>query len=143
MEVYGTPLVHPIDGDGMVCRITFTKDGRALFKSRFVRTSGFVDEQKAQRALYRGMMGTKPKAVGGDDSRAYLFKNPSNTNVWQFGGRVISAWESGPPYELDPGSMTTRGKSTLDGALTNVKTYQNKTVLERLVISNSFRVLTI
>ena len=33
----GVPIAHPYDGDGLVASIAF-KDGKAFFRSRFVRT---------------------------------------------------------------------------------------------------------
>eukprot|EP01102_Stenamoeba_stenopodia_P021763 TRINITY_DN8865_c0_g1_i1.p1 TRINITY_DN8865_c0_g1~~TRINITY_DN8865_c0_g1_i1.p1 ORF type:complete len:572 (-),score=88.42 TRINITY_DN8865_c0_g1_i1:122-1837(-) len=115
LEVYGTPLKHPIDGDGMICAITL-KDGRAWFKSKYVKTSGYVLEKQNQKAMLKGMMGTVPKDsdVPADKLR---FKNPSNTNVYYWGGRLLATWESGLPYSLDPDTLETIRKDTLNGAL--------------------------
>jgi all-trans-8'-apo-beta-carotenal 15,15'-oxygenase len=45
------------------------------------------------------------------------FKNPANTNVYYWGGKLIAAWESGLPYLLDPATLETKGKETLNGVL--------------------------
>jgi all-trans-8'-apo-beta-carotenal 15,15'-oxygenase len=117
LEVYGTPLVHPIDGDGMICSVAI-EDGKAHFKSKFVRTSGFVTEHTKKKAVFRGMMGTIPE---GSQKLSYNFKNPSNTNVFEWNGKLLSCWEFGLPYALDPATLETVGKDTLDGALDESK----------------------
>mmetsp|Transcript_29065 Transcript_29065/g.86041 ORF Transcript_29065/g.86041 Transcript_29065/m.86041 type:complete len:262 (-) Transcript_29065:2848-3633(-) len=43
---------HPFDGDGQVISLAF-RDGHTFFRNRFVKTKGFLDEQKAGRPLYR------------------------------------------------------------------------------------------
>jgi all-trans-8'-apo-beta-carotenal 15,15'-oxygenase len=53
LDVNGTPLQHPFDGDGMVCAITF-KDGKATFRNRYVRTEGFFAECLVPRSLEDG-----------------------------------------------------------------------------------------
>ncbi|MCY7277097.1 MAG: carotenoid oxygenase family protein, partial [Phormidesmis sp. CAN_BIN44] len=58
LDVNGQRIQHPFDGDGMVCAIAI-KNGRAHFRNRFVRTEGYVAEQKAGRILYRGVFGTQ------------------------------------------------------------------------------------
>ena len=46
---------HPFDGDGFIHSISF-KDGRASYRSRFVRTKAFQAEQEAGKALWAGLM---------------------------------------------------------------------------------------
>jgi all-trans-8'-apo-beta-carotenal 15,15'-oxygenase len=64
-EVFGTRLSHPIDGDGVVCAISFlpVRDGsgqkKVHFRSRFVRTEHHCKEKEARKFLYRGQMGTQ------------------------------------------------------------------------------------
>ncbi|MBD3558389.1 carotenoid oxygenase family protein, partial [Planktothrix sp. FACHB-1355] len=54
----GQRVHHPFDGDGMICSIAF-QNGRAYFRNRYVRTQGFVEEEKAGKFLYRGVFGTQ------------------------------------------------------------------------------------
>jgi all-trans-8'-apo-beta-carotenal 15,15'-oxygenase len=58
LEVNGQRIHHPFDGDGMICAIAFD-NGRAHFRNRFVRTEGFLREQKEGKILYRGVFGTQ------------------------------------------------------------------------------------
>eukprot|EP00116_Pleurobrachia_bachei_P009357 sb/3469619/ len=45
------------------------------------------------------------------------FRNPSNTNVWHWGNRLISAYETSPPYALDPFDLSTIGREDLNNTL--------------------------
>jgi carotenoid cleavage dioxygenase-like enzyme len=201
-QVYGVPLVHPIDGDGLVCALTFTGGSEAKrgvhLNCRFVESAHRALERSAQRMLFRGQMGTNPAGLkpivcsncsalelnpvvcmwvcfvagvmdstfhllGGMVSRArnrphfaaaataapdtaeesgaatastsapppntdtgsgvwssdyILFRNPSNTNVFFWGGRLLSCYETHLPIALDPHTLQTLGADDLSGALT-------------------------
>ncbi|MBW4520888.1 MAG: carotenoid oxygenase family protein [Scytolyngbya sp. HA4215-MV1] len=116
LEVNGARFHHPFDGDGMVCAIAFSK-GRAHFRNRFVRTSGFVEEQRENRILYRGVFGTQKP--GGLLANAFDFrlKNIANTNVLYWGGKLLALWEAAVPHRLDPGTLETLGLEYFEGAL--------------------------
>jgi carotenoid cleavage dioxygenase-like enzyme len=58
-------LYHPFDGDGMIHSMAF-RDGRAVYRSRFVRTSAFLEEQAAGRSCGRVL----PKIRGYPNGRA-------------------------------------------------------------------------
>jgi hypothetical protein len=45
------------------------------------------------------------------------YRNPSNTNVVYWGGKVLSLYETGLPYALDPRTLHTLGPDNLGGAL--------------------------
>jgi carotenoid cleavage dioxygenase-like enzyme len=91
---------------------TVAASGRG--RSKYVRTDEYVAEQTAKRCLFRGMMGTMPPP---GDGASYKFKNPSNTNVFYWGGKLLAVWESGLPYALNPRTLETEGKETLGGVL--------------------------
>jgi len=116
LDVHGQPLHHPFDGDGMICAIAFDQ-GRAYFRNRFVRTEGFLKEQEAGKMLYRGVFGTQKP--GGWLANAFDIdiKNIANTNVIYWGGKLLALWEAAEPYRLDPKTLDTLGKDTLDGIL--------------------------
>lgn len=130
-------LAHPIDGDGLICAVTFLPEKDASgqrkvhFRSRFVRTRHHVEEAHARKLLYRGQMGTQTHSwvvdswhtlrdtlVGGGRFTPLSYRNPSNTNVVYWGGKVLSLYETGLPYELDPRTLDTLGPDDLAGALT-------------------------
>src|SRR5260370_2233109 len=43
--------------------------------------------------------------------------NVSNTSVVMQRGRLLSLWEGGPPFALDPVTLDTRGIETFGGAV--------------------------
>ena len=117
LEVYGKKLIHrkcsskltlnciiklfhaAIDGDGMIVALTFT-NGRVHLRSRFVVTKEHLEEQQKQKYLYRGQMGTHPNSPLKDTAillknlllfkwPALHYRNPSNTNVFYWGGKVL------------------------------------------------------
>jgi all-trans-8'-apo-beta-carotenal 15,15'-oxygenase len=115
-EIGGQHYRHPFDGDGMICAIAF-QHGRAHFRNRFVRTAGYVAEQKAQRILYRSMFGTQKP--GGMLANAFDLrrKNLANTNVIYWGEKLLALWEAAEPYRLDPATLETLGLEFLDDVL--------------------------
>ena len=129
IEKHGHALAHPIDGDGMVCALTFSGDGNVHFKNKFVETQERIEEETQKRFLYRGQMGSITEDQKAHDSKAVQeafvtgklpkirFRNPSNTNVWHWGDRLISAYETSIPYALDPYTLKTIGKEDLNKTL--------------------------
>jgi all-trans-8'-apo-beta-carotenal 15,15'-oxygenase len=118
LDVSGERLHHPFDGDGMICTLAFNA-GRAHFRNRFVRTEGFLEEQKAGKILYRGVFGTQK--TGGWLANAFdlKIKNIANTNIIYWGGKLLALWEAAEPYRLDPHTLETLGQDYLNGVLQN------------------------
>ncbi|MBE9181649.1 carotenoid oxygenase family protein [Oculatella sp. LEGE 06141] len=116
LDVNGQRVHHPFDGDGMISAIAFSQ-GRAHFRNRFVRTDGFLAEQKAGRILHRGVFGTQKP--GGWLANAFDFqlKNIANTQVIYWGGKLLALWEAAEPHRLDPHTLETIGREYLDGVL--------------------------
>lgn len=111
----GRPLHHLFDGDGMVS--AFTIGGGAVhYRNRYVRT-----------AHYRGRSGTRhlgTAAAGGWLANvARLPPNLANTNVVEHAGHLYALWEGGPPHELDPDTLQTRGVRRFGTELRWVGTY--------------------
>ena len=96
--VFDPFLYIAIDGDGMVVALTFV-DGRVHLRSRFVASRERLEEQEKRKFLYRGQMGTHPNSAL-KDTASFLgnllmmrmpklrYRNPSNTNVYYWGGKV-------------------------------------------------------
>ena len=116
LERGGHWVHHPFDGDGMITALRFTAGG-ALLTNRFVRTEGWLAEEKAGTYLYRGVFGT-PKP-GGPLANAFdlPLKNIANTHVVRLGDQLLALWEASSPHALDPLSLETRGLSLMDGVL--------------------------
>ncbi|KAI1302179.1 hypothetical protein EDD11_005644 [Mortierella claussenii] len=130
-SVGATKLTHPIDGDGLVVALSFLGDGNVHFNSRFVQSRHRVEEQAANKMIYRGQMGTDPNSLKSNfaavfrskigwvkkGSTVLTFRNPSNTNVYMWEGKVLSAHETGLPHCLDPTTLETIGEEDLGGTL--------------------------
>jgi all-trans-8'-apo-beta-carotenal 15,15'-oxygenase len=115
-EINGQRLQHPFDGDGMICAIAFS-NGRAHFRNRYVRTAGYLAEQKAGRILYRGVFGTDKPGGWWANLLDFRLKNIANTNVIYWGNKLLALWEAAEPHRLDPDTLDTLGLDDLDGLL--------------------------
>ncbi len=105
---------HWFDGDAMLHGVTI-RDGKATYRSRYVRTEGFEEEKKAGKALYEGFMGLpdlKKMAAGKEG-----FKNTANTALVWYNGRLLALWEGGPPHAVEVPSLGTIGRFTFGGKL--------------------------
>ncbi|MEB3883453.1 carotenoid oxygenase family protein [Lyngbya sp. CCY1209] len=116
LDIGGLPIHHPFDGDGMISAIAF-RDGRAHYRNRYVRTPGYLEEQKAQTIRYRGVFGTQKP--GGWLANAFDLrtKNIANTQVIYWGGKLLALWEAAQPHRLDPETLETLGIDDLGGIL--------------------------
>lgn len=101
---------HWFDGDGMVHAVRLAH-GKASYLNRFVRTSGFVAEEAAGKALWSG--GLEPP----DFSKQEPFKNTANTALVHHAGKLLTLWESGPPHAIELDTLTTVGRHDWDGKL--------------------------
>ncbi|AFZ46972.1 Carotenoid oxygenase [Cyanobacterium stanieri PCC 7202] len=116
LEVYGTPLNHPFDGDGMICSFKFTDEG-CYFRNSYVKTKEYLEEKQAQKMLYRGVFGSqKPGGILGNIFDIKV-KNIANTNVIKLGKKLLALWEAALPYYLDPETLETKKIDNLDGIL--------------------------
>jgi all-trans-8'-apo-beta-carotenal 15,15'-oxygenase len=116
LEVYGTPVQHPFDGDGMITSFAF-KDGKCYFRNRFIQTEGYLKEKKAGKILYRGVFGTQKPGGWLANIFNLKLKNIANTNVIYWGGKLLALWEAALPYRLNPADLETIGIDYLDGIL--------------------------
>lgn len=91
-------FIAAIDGDGMIVALSFV-GGRVHLRSRFVTSKHRLHEEEKRKYLYRGQMGTHPNGVVKDTAillKSLLtlqwpklrYRNPSNTNVFYWGGKV-------------------------------------------------------
>lgn len=107
---------HWLDGDGMVCALTFAEDG-AHFTARFVRSGKWTAEEEAGQALFR----TFGTAFPGDRLvRGIALESPVNVSVYPWCDTLLALGEQGLPWELDPLTLETRGHYTFGGALNPV-----------------------
>ena len=116
LDIAGTPIHHPFDGDGMISAFTFD-GGKVQFRNRFVRTEAYLQEQAAQQILYRGVFGTQKPGGWLNNAFDLKLKNIANTSVIYWGDKLLALWEAAEPYRLDPSTLETIGIDYLDGVL--------------------------
>jgi all-trans-8'-apo-beta-carotenal 15,15'-oxygenase len=116
LEVYGQPVKHPFDGDGMISSISFNQ-GQAYFRNRYIRTAGYLAEQQAQKPLYRGVFGSQKP--GGPLANAFdlRLKNIANTHVIYWADKLLALWEAAQPHRIDPATLETLGLDDLNGLI--------------------------
>jgi len=121
-EVGKDKIMHPFDADGLVSAITI-RNGRCIFRNRFVATEGYRKERRYKKILYRGSFGTKKR--GGFFANAFDLaqKNVANTNVIWWAGRLLALWEGGLPHKLEPDSLRTLGDYRFKGLLKRGDTF--------------------
>ena len=92
LERGGQWVHHPFDGDGMITAIKF-ENGQPFLTNRFVKTKGYLEEEKINKFIYRGVFGTQKN--GGILSKALdlKFKNIANTHVVKLGNEILALWE--------------------------------------------------
>ena len=101
---------HPFDGDGLLHSVSF-KNGRATYRSRFVRTEAFAAEAAEGRALWAGLMEPPSKSTRPGWGAQGSLKDSSSTDVTVHAGQVISTfYQCGEGYRLDPFTLAPLGR---------------------------------
>lgn len=138
---------HPYDADGGVLGVTFSGNGTATARFRYVRTIAFTNERRKGQRLYTGMDSTRELGYDlaqglGNDIHTPMFrhhlepglnkkrKNISNNRAIYWGKRLLSMWEGGQPYKLDGLALSTEGRSRLGGALEEKDPFGSKMVID-------------
>jgi carotenoid cleavage dioxygenase-like enzyme len=108
---------HWFDGDGMIHAIEF-RDGKAVYRNRWIRTEGFTAEQNAQRSIWPGLMDRPdPSVPRGAGSDGWL-KDTANTDIVFHNGYALALWyQCGLPYKINARTLDTLGIERFRGAL--------------------------
>ncbi|OAO04344.1 apocarotenoid-15,15'-oxygenase [Sphingomonadales bacterium EhC05] len=102
---------HPFDGDGMIHTLRI-KDGKAVYRNRFVRTEGFEAEQAEGGPLWVGIMGKPSDSKRPGWGAHGSVKDSSSTDVVVHAGAILSTfYQCGEGYRLDPDTLATIGKA--------------------------------
>lgn len=92
---------HVFDGDGMVHAAHFDR-GKVTYKNKWVRTAGWLEENKVGHSLHGGIMSTR---LGHDGAS---LKDTANTDIIGHAGHAVATWYlAGTPYHIDPISLDT------------------------------------
>ncbi|TMJ27624.1 MAG: Apocarotenoid-15,15'-oxygenase [Alphaproteobacteria bacterium] len=113
-QLAGRWFAHWFDGDGMIQAIRFDAQG-IHYRNRYVDTPNWRDENQAGRIMHRGFGKMRPGGVLVNAFR--MAANVSNTSVVLSDGKLLSLWEGGPPFELDPATLATRGLQDFGGTV--------------------------
>lgn len=113
-EAGGFVARHPFDGDGMVSQYVLD-EGRVRFRSRYVRTPKYRQEEAGKGARIKGIGNTVP----GWWRNLKLPADAANTHAVMHADRLLALSDAGKPWELDPDTLATVGVCTLDGSLSN------------------------
>jgi carotenoid cleavage dioxygenase len=109
---------HWFDGDGMIHSIRL-EDGRACYRNRYVRSEGLLEERKAGKALFSGLLDVSM-------TEAPRFKNTANTNIVAHAGKLLALVESSLPTQLVPCTLETIGVYDFAGRLSGPMTAHPK-----------------
>jgi carotenoid cleavage dioxygenase-like enzyme len=109
---------HWFDGDGMIHAITL-RDGRASYRNRWVQSEGLLEERKAGKATYPGLLSMSATEVP-------TFKVTANTNIVAHAGKLLALVESSLPTELATCTLETKGLYDFAGKLTGAMTAHPK-----------------
>jgi len=138
---------HPFEADGGVLGVTFSGNGTATVRFRYVRTVAFTNERRKGQRLYTGMDSTRELGFDiaqglGNDLHSPMFrhhllpglnkkrKNLSNFRAIYWGKRLLSMWEGGQPYKMDGLALSTEGRSQLGGVLLEKDPFGSKMVID-------------
>jgi all-trans-8'-apo-beta-carotenal 15,15'-oxygenase len=118
-ELAGKPFGHWFDGDGGVSTFRI-EGGEVLFQSSFVKTPKYLDETEAQAVKYRSFGHNAP---GGFFKNLHMPANAANTSIVYHGGKLMTLFEGGLPWEVDLDTLATIGPENFGGQLKGMDTF--------------------
>ncbi len=101
-----------IDGEGMYHMFRF-EDGQVSYRSRWVDTERYQLQKEHKRALfgrYRNRYTNAPEAIGANMGTA-------NTTAMFHAGHLYALKEDDLPYEMNPDTLETIGRTDMDGQI--------------------------
>ncbi|MBE7385943.1 MAG: carotenoid oxygenase family protein [Leptolyngbya sp. SIO1E4] len=110
LERQGQRVGHWFDGDGAVLAVHFA-DGQAQATYRYVRSAGYVEEDKVDQFLYSGYGSLAPGPLW--QRWQSQLKNAGNTSVLASSDKLLALWEGGWPHRLDLNTLETTGVDAL------------------------------
>jgi all-trans-8'-apo-beta-carotenal 15,15'-oxygenase len=106
---FGTRYSHPFEGDGALTAVRLV-GGAAYGAVRITESAALREERARGRALYgtpAPWLRRVRNVLRGQD------KNPANTSVLSWQGRLLALNEGARPTEIDPWDLSTIGETTL------------------------------
>ena len=101
-----------IDGEGMFHMFRFG-EGQVDYKSRWVHTARY----EAQKDAGRNLFGRYRNRYTNDPAAANIHMGTSNTTAMSHAGRLYALKEDDHPYEMNPDTLETIGRSDMGGQI--------------------------
>lgn len=103
-----------IDGEGMFHMFRF-QDGQVDYRSRWIRTERFKLQEKARRALFGRYRNRYTSEIEARDAHM----GTANTTAMWHAGHLYALKEDDHPYELNPDTLETIGRTDMDGQISS------------------------
>ena len=101
----GVKLKHMLDGDGLVQRLNFSKDG-VSYKNQFVRTAKIMSEEAVGKRLHSTWSTRKSENMF-DNFGGGITKSQAGVTINPVHGKIIARDEVGPSYVVDDKTLET------------------------------------
>lgn len=128
---FGQPYHHVFEGDGAIVGLRIG-EGQVEGGVRLVRSAGYVEEERAGRALYQSAVPRLQQIWNGARGK---FKNTGNTNVMEWHGSLYALMENAKPTGID-NQLETIGESTLGGVVSGAFSAHPHDVVKRRTTYN-------
>ena len=92
-------------------------DGQVDYKCRWVHTERYLAQAKARRGLF----GRYRNRFTNDPAAASLHNGTANTTAMYHAGQLYALKEDDLPYEIDPDTLETIGKTDIGGQITSTR----------------------
>ncbi len=109
---FGQPYGHVFEGDGALSANRIA-DGRVEGAVKILKSAGYIEEERAGRALYQTAVSRPRQILNNLTGRS---KNTGNTNVMHWHDTLFALMENAKPTAFDT-ELETIGESTLGGVV--------------------------
>ena len=109
---------HIFDGDGMIHGVEI-KDGKAVYRNKFVDTEGLRLEREKGTWIWKGMAGMADLVNGTPPPEEGMMKNTANTAMVYHNKTLYALMEAAPPHAMKLPSLETIGEETFSGKLSH------------------------
>ena len=108
---------HWFEGDGMLHMFSISK-GKISYRNRWTMTEVFKLERQAGKMLFRGFNDSTPQ-----EPTTNISRNTANTNIVQYGGKLLALEEQSCSIEINPLDLSTIGQWDYDGQIQNMSAH--------------------
>lgn len=112
-ELFDRPYSHAFEADGALLGVRFD-GGQAQAAHKVIQSQALKEERARGKPLYGTNAALHSRLWRGLQLRA---KNPANTSVTLWQGRLFALFEAGLPTEISLDDLSTLGTTRLDGLL--------------------------